>query len=309
MTAIRTLPWLPCMLALVAENAGAQAWQRDDFERLAGVRAAWSMTSVADDGTTRELRMRLWLADSTHWALLVDLVGAMPETVLGFEDCGVRDGIYWEMSPELLRHRPAGSRRIGLRATDRDPALAGALLQVGHFMWQGGHLATVLGGDAGRDADGNLVTEAGCVIARSAERLRIVRNPSVAEQSGVTYEYGEADTTATFHRPLHRRVVVFVPPRFTPTYVLQLTEIAPVEAADVPFPAWHGDRPDDGAPPYPRRRDSLRQFLDTTRSPAADWRRDAAGAWVAAPVEKSWRHYTCLSVLFAISCLAWLRKK
>lgn len=305
---------LGTLTVLVAwtDQAIGQSWHADDHVRLSGLYAEWTSTTVVDAAGSKVMRMRLWLGDDACWALLVDaeqddaLATVGPAS--GWQDCGVHSGIHWELSYELLRNRPASSLRRGLRETDRDPSLAGAMLQLGHFLWRGGHLATVLGAATGHDEHGNILTATGAVVAIGAAEVRILSNPQANEPVGVTYRYGKP-FASHLSTPVVGTVEITLAGNSAPTYVQRLKVLRPISASEVPFPRWSGDAASAMGGTYPRSRATVRQFIDTTGNLSTNWWRDQRGEWRRVPIEKSWRHYLNLIALALVSALAWLTRK
>jgi len=303
------------LLGAFAVACAAQDWSSKPYRELAGTCAEWHTRIVSPKEGGRILRLRLWLASSDEWALWTDQYpaswsGDLSQSAEGWHDCGVQGGVYWDADSEALRCRPLASVRRNLSPSDRDPALAGALLQLGHFLWGGGHLAVVLGDSVGASAGGSLQTSLGCIVHLAAAELTIQDNPAVPEQKGVTYTYADRIDAGIAFSSCWSSVRVNVPSQPGMERTMELVRVGRLEES-VPMPRMvaigaHAYRLD-----YERPNAAPREYVDTTGLSRFLAVREANDVWREARIPTTWRRWFSLSLLALVSVLVgvWARIK
>ncbi|MFN3244570.1 MAG: hypothetical protein ACE37K_23900 [Planctomycetota bacterium] len=292
---------------LLVVTCSAQEWSGDGYRKLGATYAEWSTTLVDANAHGRVLHMRLWLAGPDAWTLWTDQypanwTGDLTQPSVGWHDCGVQEGIYWDADGEVLRCRPLASVRRDQSSHDRDPALAGALLQLGHFLWGGGHLAVVLGEAVGT-AEGTMVrTSQGCAVKLAPASLTIEHNPHVPEQAGVTYAYTNRIDTGDAHAPCWSDVRVHVPAEPGLEREMHLVDVSRLTEAP-PWPRMVAIDDYTYRLDYERQGAAPMEYVDTTGSSRFLAVLESEGVWREARVPTTWRRWLCLSLLVGVSLL------
>lgn len=279
-----------------------EPWNRNLLHELTSIRAEWVHTASTVDGHARQLRFRLWLRDASQWALMCDEIHPDPTARV---DLGIRGDTWWTLDGSTLRYRPATSRLEVLHDGDLDPELTAALLQLGHFVHGGRHLAAVLGDDQPpHEVDGaarSFTTSFGCRIrleGGAEPSLTILENPLQPEQDGVVYRYREVRTLPDEGRAIARRVEHFVPSRSEPENILELVAIESLGDGDaIPHPDLDTE--------YPRSMDEIHSVIDTRGPFRRELARGRDGRFRAISTPKSALHYGSLGLLAATSLLLW----
>ena len=291
----------------LAVACAAQEWSSEGYRELAGAHAEWHTGIVDAKGDGRVLRMRLWLAGPDEWALWTDQypakwTGDSSQRSVGWHDCGVQEGVYWDADSEALRCRPLASVRRNLSSRDRDPALAGALLQLGHFLWGGGHLAAVLGESVAVAEGTSLRTSMGCTIELAPASLTITDNPAVPEQAGVTYTYADRFDAGVAFSPCWSSVRVDSPSEPGVEREMDLVRVGRL-AETVPMPRMVAISGYTYRLEYERQDAAPREYIDTTGSSRFLAVRGAQRVWHEARIPSTWRRWLSLSLLVVVSLL------
>lgn len=295
------------LAGLLTVACAAQEWSSEGYRELAGTYAEWHAGIVDAKGGGRVLHLRLWLAGPDEWALWsdhypVNWTGDPSQRSVGWHDCGVQEGVYWDADSEALRCRPLASVRRNLSSRDRDPALAGALLQLGHFLWGGGHLAVVLGESVAVAEDTSLRTSMGCTIELAPASLTIRDNPAVPEQAGVTYTYADRFDAGEAFWPCWSSVRVDSPSEPGVEREMELVDVCRLEEA-VPMPRMVAIDGYTYRLEYERQDAAPREYIDTTGSSRFLAVHEAQGVWHEARIPSTWRRWLSLSLLVAVSLL------
>lgn len=297
------------MLTAAAANAQSGSseddacdWSSSTLREMRSIEAEWIHTGSTTDRHVRQLRFRLWLGAGEEWTLMCDELQPDPTARV---DQGVRGDTWWSLDGATLRYRPVESLEDGLRDGDRNPALAAALLQLGHFVHGGHHLAAVLGDAVLPEADArgerSFETSFGCRIRLESglrRSLTILAHPSLPAQDGVVYRYGETRAFAGWDGRVHPVVEHFVPGRDDAENRLELvalTRLDPSEA--IPHPDLDGD--------YPRPLTDIDSVVDTRGPLRRELQRGPDGVLTPVSTPKTALHYGSLALLTTTSLLLW----